>query len=77
MHHDLAILSRSLTEAPGALKVELDVPDTLAAAHAMQKEVADEAFVLGAELFAERPRSFRKRFDKYFAVWRAQTAAAA
>jgi CHAD domain-containing protein len=66
-HHDLAVLAEDL-EGRG---FEPSWSSELAAAiTARQAELAGEALDLGARLYAERPRAYRRRLRAYWRAWR-------
>lgn len=67
-HHDLAVLK---DRAPDLL--DSDHGDTLelfeALASTRQRELAEEAFVIGGKLFAEETECFSKRWSCWWRVW--------
>ena len=67
-HHDLSVLVEAARdEAP-------DEPDTgtlATLAERRQAELLDAALALGGLLYAERPRRFTRRIERYWEAWRA------
>lgn len=70
-HHDLAVLSERLSEAPAGIAGS--------EAHAVAEglierrriELETEAFDLGAQLLAEKPKALARRWTDYWRNWRA------
>lgn len=66
-HHDLAVLREDLHQRrlgeEGTRSLE-------AAIETRQEELAAEAFALGRRLYAERPKDFGRRLDRYWRAWR-------
>lgn len=66
-HHDLFLLDEDL----GRRVIEARRAATLRAAiSARQEELAGGAFELGARLYAERPKAYRRRLRAYWHAWR-------
>lgn len=76
-HHDLALLSETLREDPGALGEGLDASVIIALAGRRQQELATLAGAVGRQLFAERPGALRRRFEAYWQGWRSTGGATA
>jgi CYTH domain-containing protein/CHAD domain-containing protein len=65
-HHDLAVLAEDL-----AGRADLgDRAPFEAAIAKRQKQLLDPAIELGARLYAEKPKAFRRRIKRYWRVWR-------
>ena len=65
-HHDLAVLARDL-------HTRADLTDRDAFEIAIQKrqdELLDAALDLGRRLYAEKPKAFRRRTERYWLSWR-------
>lgn len=66
-HHDLAVLREDLRQR------RLGQEETRrleAAIDERQERLASEAVALGRRLYAERPKHFGRRLDRYWAAWR-------
>ncbi len=65
-HHDLAVLAEDLGGRP-----ELgDRAPFEAAIERRQEQLLDAALELGARLYAEKPKAFAKRIERYWRAWR-------
>lgn len=65
-HHDLAILADDLRARTGiADRGAFD-----AAIEKRQKGLFDEALEIGRRLYAEKPKAFRRRIERYWLAWR-------
>jgi CHAD domain-containing protein len=65
-HHDLAVLADDL-------RTRDDVGDRGAFESAIEKrqaELLDAALGIGQRLYAEKPKAFRRRIERYWLVWR-------
>jgi CHAD domain-containing protein len=65
-HHDLAVLARDL-------HTRADLTDRDAFEIAIEKrqdELLDAALNLGRRLYAEKPKAFRRRIERYWLSWR-------
>lgn len=72
--HDLAVLRQSLVES-GA-EIPVDLAPVLALIDLRREQLQQEALFLGARLYAESPKTFRRRLRRYWKAWRAETRAA-
>lgn len=65
-HHDLAVLVEDLAgrEIPGDRGLANDLIDR------RQKELLENAFEIGARLYAEKPKAFSRRLESYWLAWR-------
>jgi CHAD domain-containing protein len=73
--HDLAILRQLLIETGEQIPVDL-VP-VLALIDLRREQLQQDALFLGARVYAEAPKEFRRRLHRYWKAWRAETRAAA
>ncbi|HEY4199572.1 MAG TPA: CHAD domain-containing protein [Devosiaceae bacterium] len=64
-HHNLAVLRGQLTAGENAAE-----SDVMALIDAHMQRLQDEAFELGRQMLAERPRALRRRFGAYWKSWR-------
>ena len=71
--HDLAVLRQSLTGEAGRVPVDTDA--VIGAIDHRREQLQSDAFLLADHLYAERPKSFRRRMRRYWTAWRAQTDA--
>jgi CHAD domain-containing protein len=73
--HDLALLDAAIG------RLEHTVPDDLEPLHGLiehrGEELRDEAFALGDRVFAESPKRFCKRIERYWRAWRSAFQASA
>ena len=67
-HHDLAVLAADLRSRQG-LDANRGRAEELIAAR--QDELLHEALALGARLYAEKPKHFRRRMRAYWRAWKA------
>jgi CHAD domain-containing protein len=66
-HHDLAILA-------GDLQTRADIGDRDAFEGAIakrQEELLEAALAIGRRLYAEKPKAFKRRIERYWLAWRA------
>lgn len=68
--HDLAVLSQTLSAAPGEFGGAAEVDALLARIEARRNTLRSEARLLGRRLYADKPKGFSKRFRVYWQVWR-------
>jgi CHAD domain-containing protein len=66
--NDLALLAADLKRRGWVS--EIDRADLLAAIERAQAALLGEAFALGARLYTEKPRAFRRRLRGYWRAWR-------
>jgi CYTH domain-containing protein/CHAD domain-containing protein len=66
-HHDLAVLAEDLGARVGIV-AERDA--ILALIERRQDELLDQALGLGARIYAEKPKHFRRRLHSYWRIWR-------
>jgi len=66
-HHDLAVLREDLGERNLGL---LEAQTLAAAIERRQEELAEQAQALGRRLYAERPKRFARRLQRYWRAWR-------
>ncbi len=69
-HHDLAVLADDARGRRDRFKSEADLEALLAAIERRQAKLLDEALVLGARLYAEKPNAFANRLAGYWLAWR-------
>jgi CYTH domain-containing protein/CHAD domain-containing protein len=65
-HHDLALLSEDLRSRDGLG----DRGPFEAAIEQRQEELAEDALAIGRRLYAEKPKAFRRRIERYWRAWR-------
>jgi CHAD domain-containing protein len=70
-HHDLAVLAEDARGRRDRFDSKDDLDALLAAAGRRQGELLAAALALGARLYAEKPKAFSRRFEAYWATWRA------
>ncbi|MGE5407988.1 MAG: CHAD domain-containing protein [Syntrophothermus sp.] len=66
-HHDLSLLSEDLASRGGVLGHEQGIARLIAE---RQDELLESALAIGARLYAERPKAFRRRMRAYWRAWR-------
>lgn len=66
LHHDLFVLSEALDERPDHFGEPEDLKVLRVATAARKAEIEAEAFALGRQVFAERPRAVARRFASYW-----------
>ena len=71
--HDLAVLRETLL-ADGAVPADLDSVVTLI--DHRREQLQAEALQVGARLYVEKPKAFRRRIRAYWKAWRAHPAVA-
>ncbi|MGC1165051.1 MAG: CHAD domain-containing protein [Solirubrobacterales bacterium] len=65
-HHDLAVLADDL-------RTRADIVDRAALEAAIEKrqeELLDAALAIGQRLYAEKPKAFKRRLERYWRAWR-------
>lgn len=67
LHHDLAVLSETVGRSPQRFGDEAALTELNAAIETRRKEIEAEAFELGRQIYAERPRAITRRFATYWA----------
>ena len=67
-HHDLAVLQKEILKIPIENPEVLDI--LLGLIHQRKTALEEEAFPLGARLFADKPKSFVNRLKTYWTVWK-------
>ncbi|WP_423067620.1 CHAD domain-containing protein [Devosia sp. CN2-171] len=75
LHHDLAVLGHVLDTSPAEVGDDVDVGATRAAIAGRQAELEARIASLGQQVFAERPKALKSRFDAYLSGWTAREAA--
>ena len=65
-HHDLAVLAADLRTRTGLG----DTAPFEAAIERRQSELLDAAVAIGRRLYAEKPKAFRRRLERYWLAWR-------
>lgn len=68
--HDLALLREHAAELPGSFA---DADEQLALLESIDRrreELQEEAFELGARVYAEKPKALARRFEELFTAWR-------
>ncbi|HVY50701.1 MAG TPA: CHAD domain-containing protein, partial [Devosia sp.] len=65
-HHDLSVLDRAAADQPARLGEAEAIALLREAAEARRREIEEEAFELGRQIFAERPRALKRRFAAYW-----------
>ena len=65
--HDLAVLA---DEVQSAGETSDDRADLLAAIDRRRADLQAEAFKLGARVYAEKPKAFRRRMEALLEAWR-------
>ena len=65
--HDLAVLADRLAGGERALDAAVDEDELLALIERRRAELQSEAMLLGARLYAERPKAFARRLRRYLA----------
>lgn len=73
--HDLAVLAQAVADRAPDLAVDTDA--VLGAIEHRREQLQAEAFSLGARLYAERPKAFRRRISRYWKGWRSEVSARA
>ena len=69
LHHDLAILEAMLASGADDLAAGLDQGLVAGAIARRRAELEDRIRNLGQQVFAERPKALKARFDAYLANW--------
>jgi CHAD domain-containing protein len=69
-HHDLAVLADDARRRPDRFASKQDLNALVAAAERRQDELLAAALGSGERLYAEKPRSFAKRYRAYWDAWR-------
>ena len=72
--HDLAILRESLVAMAGEIPADLE--PVLGLVDYRRDQLQEDAMFLGRRLYAEKPNAFRRRAERYWKAWRAETKAA-
>lgn len=72
--HDLAELDAGVRTRRHKLAADLD--PVLALIEHYQAQLRGEAFGIGARVYAEKPKAFRRRMKRYWKAWRASARAA-
>lgn len=71
--HDLALLREKLESGGTELPVDLDPVFELI--DHRREQLQSEALLIGARLYAERPKNFARRIHRYWSAWRSAEAA--
>jgi hypothetical protein len=66
-HHDLVVLKDAIDHAPERFGDEANVAALHEAIAERKDEIEKDAFELGRQVFAERPRALARRFKRYWA----------
>ena len=69
-HHDLQVLREDLSHRPG---IGAEQPFEDAIEH-RQAELLAEALEIGSRLYAEKPKAFGRRLERYWLAWREDRA---
>lgn len=75
LHHDLAVLGAILETSPREIGEDVDVDATRAAIVGRRAELEARIASLGQQIFAERPKALKSRFDAYLSGWMVREAA--
>jgi CHAD domain-containing protein len=67
--HDLAVLRETLVADAGAVASIPDLDSLLALIEQRQQQLQAEAMQVGARVYAEKPKAFRRRMRAYRTVW--------
>jgi CHAD domain-containing protein len=70
-HHDLAVLAEDARGRADRFNSGTDLAALLAAIERRQAVLFEDALALGARLYAEKPKSFVDRMERYWSAWRA------
>ena len=70
-HHDLAVLADDARGRRDRFDSKDDLKALVAAAERRQEELLTESIELGERLYAEKPKTFARRFEAYWTAWRA------
>jgi hypothetical protein len=70
-HHDLAVLAEDARGRPDRFDSAADLEALVAAAERRQDELLAAALGLGERIYAEKPKAFARRYQAYWAAWRA------
>jgi CHAD domain-containing protein len=65
-HHDLSVLADAVAADPPRFGDAADVAALSAASAARMPQIEDEAFELGRQIYAERPKAIARRFRAYW-----------
>lgn len=65
-HHDLVVLGDAVAADPARFGSDEDVAVLTEAAKARRSELEDDAFKLGRQIYAERPKAVRARVTRYW-----------
>lgn len=72
-HHDLAVLAEDARGRPDRFNSKADLEALLAAIERRQAALLEEALAIGARLYAEKPKAFAARMERYWRAWRSAT----
>lgn len=75
LHHDLAVLGHVLDTSPGEIGEDVDANAVRSAIAGRQSELEARIASLGQQVFAERPKALKSRFDAYLSGWAMREAA--
>jgi CHAD domain-containing protein len=83
--HDLWVLREALIEmetemereVQGEIPAPVDLDPLLGAIDQRRAQLESAAMLLGARVYAEKPKAFRRRIHHYWRAWRAETKAGA
>jgi hypothetical protein len=68
--HDLAVLRTKIESHAKAFERERDLDELLRRLDQRRVQLQDDAFALGAKLFADKPGVFTRQLGKYWKAWR-------
>lgn len=77
LDHDLALLREAIEEHGAAVVDATQVGALVAAVDERRAELERVAFAIGARVYADKPKAFVRRVERWFDAWRAEAAAAA
>ena len=75
--HDLLVVRESLREQPDILRGARNLECMIGLIDRRKCQLKAEGRLLGMRVFAERPKAFRKRLERYWRAWQVETQAAA
>jgi CHAD domain-containing protein len=68
--HDLTVLREAVMAKRDLFRDEASLSALLALIERRQSELREKALLLGARFFADKPKAFALRFEKYWKQWR-------
>lgn len=67
--HDLVVLRQKVSERPSAFERSGNSAALLALIDRCRTRLQEKAFLLGSRIYAEKPRDFAARFERYWKGW--------